>query len=379
MHSYLLPDSLSKDLNFAYRSISGLSDQQSLIDLLNSFSSIPQNISSQTGSSNIAPTRRISISNKDFFSLLVFHALDQIKDNRDDSAIANYYQKFHKLIELNPFDEIESQPTRSGITRSLLAYAINIRDLDAMKILTIYQENIYHPSVKKELKNLLSDRAELSISNIKKISEIFDFLVNSGLGLAYQDQDFINYKFNDLISINYQKLILLANKEIVIYQQEVPELIESVRNLLTINREISELDRDPQQLNILKINGLEISVNHLGLKNILSKIKISQANSPKSSSCTSCFTRVFRAKENFSDFLSKNNPQLSQELEDLITRNDSTSAKSENANNFIEGINSNRHRNPKSDARNPSSIGVGESRRLDALMFDPRFIRFSSN
>lgn len=368
MHSYLLPDSLRQEIESAYRSINTLSDQQSLIDLLNSFSSIPQNISSQTGSSTIAPTPRISISNKDFFSLLAFHALDQIKDNRDDSLIASYYQKFHKLIELNPFGEIESPETSSGITRTLLAYAINIRDLNAMKILTTYQENIYHPSIKKELKNLLTNQSRLSISNLKKISEIFDVLVNSGLGLSYQDQDFINYKFNDLISTNYQKLILLANKEIVIYKQETPELLESVVNLLTINREISELDRDPQQLNILKINGLEISVNHLGLKNILCKIKISQADSPESSSCTSCFTRVFRAKENFSDFLSRTDPELSQELKDLITRNDSTSAKSLNANNFIEGINSNGPENPRSDARNPSSIGVGESRKLDALM-----------
>ena len=252
MHSYLLPDSLRQEIESAYRSINTLSDQQSLVDLLNSFSSIPQNISSQTGSSTIAPTPRISISNKDFFSLLAFHALDQIKDNRDDSLIASYYQKFHKLIELNPFGEIESPETSSGITRTLLAYAINIRDLNAMKILTTYQENIYHPSIKKELKNLLTNQSRLSISNLKKISEIFDVLVNSGLGLSYQDQDFINYKFNDLISTNYQKLILLANKEIVIYKQETPELLESVVNLLTINREISELDRDPQQLNILK-------------------------------------------------------------------------------------------------------------------------------
>ena len=103
MHSYLLPDSLRQEIESAYRSINTLSDQQSLVDLLNSFSSIPQNISSQTGSSTIAPTPRISISNKDFFSLLAFHALDQIKDNRDDSLIASYYQKFHNLIELNPF------------------------------------------------------------------------------------------------------------------------------------------------------------------------------------------------------------------------------------------------------------------------------------
>lgn len=368
MHSYLLPNSLKQEIESAYGSINTLSDQQSLIDLLNSFSSIPQNISSQTDSSTIAPTPRISISNKDFFSLLAFHALDQIKDNRDDFSIASYYQKFHKLIELNPFGEIESPETKSGITRSLLAYAINIRDLDAMKILTIYQENINHPSVKKELKNLLSNQSRLSISNVKEISEIFDVLVNSGLGLAYQDQDFINYKFNGLISTNYQKLMLLANKEIVIYKQETPELIESVVNLLTINREISESDRDPQQLNILKINGLEISVNHLGLKNILSKIKISQADSPKNSGCASCFTRVFRAKESFNDYLLRTNPELSQELNEFLARNDSTSAKSLNANNFIEGINSNGPENPRSDTKNPSSIGVGQSRRLDALM-----------
>ena len=373
MHSYLLPNSLKQEIESAYRSINTLSDQQSLIDLLNSFSSIPQNISSQTGSSTIAPTPRISISNKDFFSLLAFHALDQIKDNRNDSSIANYYQKFHKLIELNPFGEIESPETSSGITRNLLSYAINIKDLIAVKILTIYQENINHPSVEKELKNLLSNKSRLSNSNLKEISEIFDVLANSGLVLAYQD--LIKYKFNGLISTNYQKLMLLANKEIVIYKQETPELIESVVNLLTINREISELDRDPQQLNILKINELEISVNHLGLKNILSKIKISQANIPISSSCTSCFTRVFRAKENFNDYLLRTNPELSQELNEFLARNDSTSAKSLNANNFIEGINSNGPENPRSDARNPSSIGVGESRRLDALMFESRLIK----
>ena len=64
----------------------------------------------------------------------------------------------------------------------------------------------------------------------------------------------------------------------------------------------------------------------------------------------------------------RTNPELSQELNEFLARNDSTSAKSLNANNFIEGINSNGPENPRSDTKNPSSIGVGQSRRLDALM-----------
>jgi hypothetical protein len=374
MHSYLLPDSLSREIKSAYRSINTLSDQQSLIDFLNSFSSIPQNISSQAGSSTITQTRRISISNKDFFSLLVFHVLDEIR-NSQDLLRASIYQKLHRILELNPFGEIESPETSSGITRNLLSYAINIKDPEAVRILTIYQEDIYHPLVKKELKNLLANPSQISSLNSRKTLEIFNILINSGLGLDLQDLSLINYKFNELISQNFRQLQLLANKEIVIYKQEIPEAIESIRNLLTINRQISELDADPNQLNILRINGLEFFVNHLGLKNMLSKIKISQADNPKNSACTSCFTRVLRAKENFNNYLSRTNPELSQELNEFLARNDSTSAKSLNANNFIEGINSNRYGNPRTDVINPSYIGNGESRKIDALMFESGSIR----
>jgi hypothetical protein len=186
MFSSLIPTRLRENLNTAYRSIDSLTDQQSLIDLLNHFSGIPQNIASQAGSPSHDRTRRISIENKEFFTLLAFHALDEIR-NASGSTRGRYYQKFHRILALNPFGEIQSPTTQNGTTKSLLGYAVNISDPEAVEILTIYQENIFHPSVKKELINLLSNRTDLSISNVAKISEIFNTFLNSGLDLNYSD------------------------------------------------------------------------------------------------------------------------------------------------------------------------------------------------
>ena len=337
MINYLIPSQYSREINHAYNQIMVLRDQHDLIELLTSFSIIHQDFDLQHGSPSQSQIQRISTENKDFFTLLAFHVLDEIR-NSQDLLRASIYQKLHRILELNPFGEIESPENSSGITRTLLSYAINIKDPEAVKILTIYQENIFHPSVKKELKNLLANPSQISSLNSRKTLEIFNILINSGLGLDRQDLSLINYKFNELISQNFRQLQLLANKEIVIYKQEIPEAIESVRNLLTINRQISELDADPNQLNILRINELEFFVNHLGLKNMLSKIKISQADNPKNSGCTSCFTRVFRAKENFNNYLSRTNPELFQELNEFIIRNDSPSAKSNKINFIIANI-----------------------------------------
>jgi len=337
MINYLIPSQYSREINQAFNQIMDLRDQYDLIELLASFSLAQQDFDLQHNSPIRAQIQRISTENKDFFTLLAFHVLDEIR-NAEDLLRASIYQKLHRILELNPFGEIESPETHSGISRTLLAYAINIGDPEAVKILTIYQENIFHPSVKNELKNLLASTSNTISLNSRKTLEIFNILINSGLGLDRQDLLLINYRFNEFISKNFRQLQLLSNKEIIIYQQEMPELIESVRNLLTINRQILDIDSDPNQLNILRINELEIPVNHLGLKNILSKIKTSQANSPKNSGCASCFTRVLRAKESFNNYLLRTNPELFQELNEFITRNDSSFAKSNKINFIIANI-----------------------------------------
>ena len=305
-----------------------------------SSNSVPQTLSLYS----FHESPEISSKNHKLLTDVAFHVLDRIK-HCDDGSVIQLYQKLTRILELNPYGELISQPTSVIPPRSLLAYAINIKKPQVVKILINFQQDVFHPSVKQELMTLLSPRRQASQVSYEDVKDIFNCLLHSGLQL--KDSDIKNPEIDPshlFADNNFDLLKILANNKIVILKPFITEFTESLQDIFSPNR-------DQDQLHILKINGITLKVNPLGFKNILNKIILTK----RDLGCVS--SRIALSNQNLQDYLSENLTSLSHQVNRKISNDCSRIMQTRRSTSLIETID--RHL-PRNDAINPAGQEFAE-------------------
>lgn len=320
---------------------------------------IPNRISSDSSSIRQSREKKESyFFEENIKKLAVFYALhSSFNSNNPELSLAE-----SKLLVILGYDksllEKEMIIEEGGQPLTPLAFAIKSKNFEAVKLLINFGVNLEHPSVKKQIKNLLNEEV-LSSQQLEVNKAICKVFLNSGMEIDLQETEEVDRNFvqekQDFIAVK-ELFFGLRNQEIFFQTDEFREIF------INALKEFNSFDGENRVRNLSSFNDLNVnivlknkngieqnfSINNLFLKKILDQAIIEK---PLCLGCCSLFARLSQ-KQTLKEFLTKDH-QGKDELSKFLTNSQIAKMLQEQVRNSISSEHKGSH-GSKVHSRQPS-------------------------